>query len=63
MYFEAPDHPRNIQWSDQKERELWELHNDDIDMNETDIVVSTKQISNSICSNVKLLSTPEKQRI
>ena len=63
MYLELPNPPKIIPWSDEKEQEVKDLHNTGIDMKETAVAILTKQMVNSVCNNVNLLNTPEKQRL
>ena len=63
MYLELPNPPEIIPWSDEREQEVQDLYNTGIDMKETAVAISTKQMVNSVCNNVNLLNTPEKQRL
>ena len=63
MYLELPNLPKIIPWSDEKEQEVQDFHNTLIAMKETVVGISTKQMENSVCNNVNILNTPEKQRL
>ena len=63
MYLELPNTPQNIPWSDEKEQEVQYFQNKIIDMKETAVVISTKQMANSVCNSVNILNTPENQRL
>ena len=63
MYLELPNPPEIIPWSDEKEQEVKYLNNTGIDMKETAVTIPTKQMENSVCNDVNLLNTPEKQRL
>ena len=63
IYLELPNPPEIIAWSDEKEQEVQDFLNTGIDMKETSVAISTKQMENSGCNDVNILNTPEKQRL
>ena len=63
MYLELTNPPEIISWSDEKEQEVQYFHNTGIDMKETAVAISTKQMANSVCNNVNILNTPENKRL
>ena len=62
-YFETPDPEEITPWSDLQEQELLTLQDNGIEMKDTAVAVSTKQMANAVCNNINLLNTPEKKRL
>ena len=63
QYFETLDPPDVTPWSKVQELELVRLKDNGIDMKDTAVEVSTKQMANAVCNNANLISTPEKTRL
>ena len=62
-YLQLPSPAVVIPWSEIKKQKLQDFHKNDIDMKETAVAILTKQIASRVYNNVKLLNTPEKNRL
>ena len=63
QYFETQDPQEITQWSDLQEQELLTLKSNAIEMKDTAIAISTKQMVNTICNSINLLNIPKKTRL
>ena len=61
LYVDTPDPEQVVPWSDEQENELLKMKEEDINMKEADLEVSTNQMTRGVSNNIILLNTTDKR--